>query len=74
MQRRPLVAAALAAGLAGSSAALAQSTLASVLQAPAVMERMLKERLDPTPSTPAQARTRMETGMPRWLKLVKERG
>ena len=44
------------------------------LQSPAVKERMTKEGFEATPSSPAQARARVETEMPQWAKLVKERG
>ena len=46
----------------------------TVLQSAAVKERMAKEGFEAMPSTPAQARTRLETEMPKWAKLVKERG
>ena len=50
------------------------ATLNTALQSVAVKERMAKEGFDPIPSTPAQARTRLETEMPKWAKLIKERG
>ena len=50
------------------------ATLGATLQSAAVKERMAKEGFEATPSTPAQARTRLETEMPKWAKLVKERG
>jgi tripartite-type tricarboxylate transporter receptor subunit TctC len=50
------------------------ATLAATLQSAAVKERMAKEGFEAMPSTPAQARTRLETEMPKWAKLVKERG
>jgi tripartite-type tricarboxylate transporter receptor subunit TctC len=50
------------------------ATLDTVLQSATVKERMAKEGFEATPSTPAQARTRLETEMPNWAKLVKERG
>ncbi|MGY4829162.1 tripartite tricarboxylate transporter substrate binding protein [Sphaerotilaceae bacterium SBD11-9] len=50
------------------------ATLGTVLQSAAVKERMAKEGFEATPSTTAQARTRLETEMPKWAALVKERG
>jgi tripartite-type tricarboxylate transporter receptor subunit TctC len=50
------------------------ATLGTVLQSASVKERMTKEGFEPTPSTAAEARTRLETEMPKWAKLVKERG
>jgi tripartite-type tricarboxylate transporter receptor subunit TctC len=50
------------------------ATLVKVLDAPAVKERMAKEGFEATPSTPAQARARLEKELPQWAKLVKERG
>lgn len=50
------------------------ATLDTVLQSATVKERMAKEGFEATPSTPAQARARLETEMPKWAKLVKERG
>lgn len=50
------------------------ATLGAVLQSAAVKERMAKEGFEATPSTPEQARTRLTTEMPKWAKLVKERG
>lgn len=50
------------------------TTLVATLQSATVKERMTKEGFEPTPSTPEQARTRLETEMPKWAKLVKERG
>ncbi len=35
---------------------------------------MLKEGFEPMPSTPAQARARLEQELPRWAALVKSRG
>jgi tripartite-type tricarboxylate transporter receptor subunit TctC len=45
-----------------------------VLQSAVVKERMAKEGFDAAPSTPAQARSRLETEMPKWARLVKDRG
>ena len=50
------------------------ATLDTVLQSATVKERMAKEGFEAIPSTPAQARTRLETEMPKWAKLIKERG
>ena len=48
--------------------------LNQVLGSAALKERMVKDGFDPTPSTPAQARSRVEKEMPQWAKLIKERG
>jgi tripartite-type tricarboxylate transporter receptor subunit TctC len=48
--------------------------LNKAMATPAIHSRMVKEGFDPTPSTPAAARTRLEQEMPMWAKLVKERG
>lgn len=50
------------------------AALNQALNNPALKQRMVREGYDPIPSTPAQARTRLETEMPKWAKLVKERG
>jgi tripartite-type tricarboxylate transporter receptor subunit TctC len=50
------------------------AALNQALAAPALKERMVREGFDPLPSTPAQARARLETEMPQWARLVKERG
>lgn len=50
------------------------TTLNSVLNSPAVKARMTREGFDPMPSTPVQARARLEREMPIWAKLIKERG
>jgi len=50
------------------------ATLNQVLASDAVKERMVREGFDPIPSTPAQARGRVEKEMPLWAKLIKERG
>ncbi|MBP5991869.1 MAG: tripartite tricarboxylate transporter substrate binding protein [Piscinibacter sp.] len=50
------------------------ASLTSVLQAATVKERMAKEGFEPTPSTPAAAATRLQAEMPKWAKLVRERG
>ncbi len=51
------------------NAALNQALASATLK-----DRMVKEGFDPTPSTPAQARARLEKEMPQWAKLIKERG
>jgi tripartite-type tricarboxylate transporter receptor subunit TctC len=48
--------------------------LAQALTSPALRDRMTKEGFEPTPSTPALARARLEKEMPQWAKLVKDRG
>lgn len=50
------------------------ATLNQALGTPALKERMAKDGFDPIPSTPEQARARLETEMPQWAKLIKERG
>ena len=50
------------------------TSLNQALNAPALRERMAKDGFDPTPSTPEQARARLEQEMPQWAKLIKERG
>lgn len=50
------------------------AALNQVLGDAAVKARMVKEGFDPLPSTPAQARARLEQEMPQWAKLIKERG
>lgn len=50
------------------------AALHKALQAPALKERMVREGFDPLPSTPEQARARLEQEMPQWARLVKERG
>jgi len=50
------------------------ATLNQALGTPALKERMAKDGFDPIPSTPEQARTRLEQEMPKWAKLIKERG
>lgn len=48
--------------------------LRTALAKPTVKARMTKEGYDPLPSTPAEARARLERELPQWAKLVKERG
>lgn len=50
------------------------ATLNQALGTPALKERMDKDGFDPIPSTPEQARVRLEQEMPQWAKLIKERG
>ena len=50
------------------------AALRTALDTPAVKERMVKDGFDPTPSTPAEAKARLEAEMPLWAKLIKERG
>ena len=50
------------------------TTLNQALNIPALKERMAKDGFDPIPSTPEQARERLEKEMPQWAKLIKERG
>lgn len=50
------------------------ATLNQALNTPALKERMAKDGFDPIPSTPDQARARLEKEMPQWAKLIKERG
>lgn len=62
---------------AGTPAAIIDKlngTLNSSLNNPALKARMTKEGFDPMPSTPAQARQRLEKEIPLWAKLIKERG
>ncbi|ANN80312.1 LacI family transcriptional regulator [Bordetella flabilis] len=50
------------------------AALNRALGTPALSARMVKEGFDPQPSTPAQARERLQREMPLWARLVKERG
>lgn len=50
------------------------TSLNQALNASALRERMARDGFDPTPSTPEQARARLEQEMPQWAKLIKERG
>ncbi|MDM0001097.1 tripartite tricarboxylate transporter substrate binding protein [Variovorax sp. J22P240] len=50
------------------------ASLNETLSSPAVAARMTKEGFDPIPSTPEQARARLEKELPLWGKLIKERG
>jgi tripartite-type tricarboxylate transporter receptor subunit TctC len=50
------------------------AALQKVLTSKATVDRMTREGFEATPSTPAQARARLETEIPKWDKLVKDRG
>ncbi|CAN5352452.1 tripartite tricarboxylate transporter substrate binding protein [soil metagenome] len=50
------------------------ATLNQAMATTALKERMDKEGYEPTPSTPAQARSKLESELVQWSKLVKERG
>lgn len=50
------------------------ATLLATLQSVNVKERMSKEGFEPMPSTPEQARARIVAEMPKWAKLIKDRG
>lgn len=50
------------------------TALNQALNTPALKERMTRDGFDPIPSTPAQARSRLEQEMQQWAKLIKERG
>ena len=50
------------------------AALNQALALPTLKERMSKDGFDPVPSTPDQARARLEKEMPQWAKLIKERG
>lgn len=50
------------------------ATLNAVLESSPAKNRLAKEGFDALPSTPAQARARLESEMPKWAKLVKDRG
>jgi len=49
-------------------------TLNATLASDTVKARLTKEGFDPIASTPAQARARLETEMPKWAALIKARG
>ncbi|MFL6719186.1 MAG: tripartite tricarboxylate transporter substrate binding protein [Burkholderiaceae bacterium] len=49
-------------------------SLNRVLNNPGLKERMAKEGIDPTPSTPDQAQAKLSKEMDMWAKVVKERG
>ena len=62
---------------AGTSQAVVDklnTTLNGTLGNATLKARMTKEGFDPIPSTPAQARQRLEKEIPVWAKLIKERG
>lgn len=48
--------------------------LRTALANPAIKARMTKEGYEPLPSTPVEARVRLERELPQWAKLVQERG
>ncbi|MFZ5566984.1 MAG: tripartite tricarboxylate transporter substrate binding protein [Pseudomonadota bacterium] len=50
------------------------AALRKALEQPAIKERMAKDGFEPTPSTVAEARARLERELPMWNKLIKERG
>ncbi|MEG0222715.1 MAG: tripartite tricarboxylate transporter substrate binding protein [Comamonas sp.] len=50
------------------------AALNKALATPAIRERMIKEGFDPIASTPVAARARLESEMPQWAALIKERG
>lgn len=49
-------------------------TLGKVLADPGLKDRMAREGIDATPSTPAQAQAKLATEMALWAKVVKDRG
>jgi tripartite-type tricarboxylate transporter receptor subunit TctC len=49
-------------------------SLNKVLNNPGLTERLAKEGIDPTPSTPDQAQAKLTREMDMWAKVVKERG
>ncbi|MEG0000352.1 MAG: tripartite tricarboxylate transporter substrate binding protein [Comamonas sp.] len=62
---------------AGTQPALIEklnAALNKALATPAIRERMIKEGFDPIASTPVAARARLESEMPQWAALIKERG
>jgi len=50
------------------------AALRKALDTPALKERMVKDGFDPMPSTPGEAKTRLEKELPVWTQLIKERG
>lgn len=62
------------AGTPAPIVAKLNESLNKALATPALSQRMTKEGFDPTPSTPAEARARVERELPMWAKLIKERG
>ncbi|WP_354685178.1 tripartite tricarboxylate transporter substrate binding protein [Cupriavidus necator] len=50
------------------------TALNAALASQATRDRMLREGFEPTPTTPDVARQRLETEMPMWAKLIKQRG
>lgn len=62
------------AGLPNAVLDKLNATLNLALKSAQVRERMIKEGFEPIPSTPAQARERLDKEIPMWAKLVKDRG
>ncbi len=62
------------AGTPAPIVAKLNESLNKALATPALAQRMTREGFDPTPSTPAEARARVERELPVWAKLIKERG
>ena len=56
--------------------ALGGASIEHYLHAASALERdhMVREGFDPLPTTPAQARTRLQAELGQWAKLIKERG
>src|SRR5690606_8399988 len=50
------------------------TALNKVLTSPEMKERLVNDGFDPIPSTPEEARARLEKEMVVWHKLIKERG
>lgn len=50
------------------------AALVKALNGPVLKERMIKEGFDPDPSTPAEAKAKLQKELGIWSKLVKERG
>jgi tripartite-type tricarboxylate transporter receptor subunit TctC len=48
--------------------------LNEALATPAIKDRMTREGFDPTPSSAAQARVKLEKELPQWGRLIQERG
>lgn len=48
--------------------------LRQALDTPSIKQRMVKDGFDPIPSTPSEAAQRLQAEMPKWAKLIKERG
>ena len=50
------------------------SSLNATLNSESIKARLMKEGFEPTPTTPVEAKTKLETDMPKWAKLIQERG